>query len=272
MNQFSALFEDELETIKLEARDFDELTALMARPSIRQGKRQPISLTSDFAQRRRHHNSDQEKAARRRPILGGKSRAQCKRGGQEALKQVARRLARIPSLAAFPGSGPPHGQVVLARCLQSKECPVKCVSGRSSTEHEPFLQFVLSPGSCSWVRDLCRDDDVESNEGPIPCDAPMTFEGISNERIVTWVTDNTGIAENAILPAIEYVWTTTGVSLNKPDVNAVIINLAYWIAKWDGSISMSLHTWTTTLYPTVVDKIYFLYDRGALRVDTATLS
>ncbi|KAL3243207.1 hypothetical protein MRX96_047568, partial [Rhipicephalus microplus] len=39
---------------------------------------------------------------------------------------------------------------------------------------------------------------------------PMTFEGISNERIVTWVTDNTGIAENAILPAIEYVWTTTG--------------------------------------------------------------
>lgn len=59
----------------------------------------------------------------------------------------------------------------------------------------------------------------------------MTFEGISNERIVTWVTDNTGIAENAIPPAIEYVWTTTGVSSNKPDVNAVIINLAYWIAK-----------------------------------------
>ncbi|KAL3243206.1 hypothetical protein MRX96_047567 [Rhipicephalus microplus] len=63
MNQFSALFEDELETIKLEAKDFDELTALMARPSIRHGKHQPISLTSDFSQRRRHHNSDQEKAA-----------------------------------------------------------------------------------------------------------------------------------------------------------------------------------------------------------------
>nr|WAK77572.1 MAG: coat protein [Totiviridae sp.] len=283
-NRFQALYSEEMAAAEADFSDLDEYTRHAAKTSFQAGKRQLPSAAKDSVQtQRRQKRDDQLRLTREQQAEVQKTREQKKRDGKYALKRIVDKLSSkkytaedIAKTMIINESSPAVRKLLeeqhhwlrspveamqlgkwcwVAACMNNGVDPhittrgLFCLIGK-------FCDLTRVAGSTGWVRDLCKDGDVEQNPGPVGVVNPPTTMEELKEGMSYWdyISDQADIMENTLAPSLEYMRTVTNTpyGLSMDANNAVLLNARWYYANQAEPVPYTVPTWSTSLYPTTL--------------------